>query len=499
MVAAVDNGGMPVEELVPRGRWRPLLSVRVRILAAILVVTAFGMATAGTTAYLVQRERTLDALDASLKVTVEDARFIAGDSGLTTVAGVLGAVVQRVRPGTNESTLAVIDGAAAFAPAGDVAFRLEDDAGFVTRITAETSGGAVVLGTAVGNGRAVRYVAAPVTVGTDPAAGVFSAAFDLDAELRPVTDAFRTYLGVAALTLVLLGLVGWLVSGRLLRPIRALREAAARITASDMSERIPAYGRDDVSLLTETVNGMLDRLDHSITSQRRLLDDIGHELKTPITIVRGHLELMNESDPADVAATRALAIDELDRMNGLVRDISALAEVHRPVSLNLAPADIAALTELVRAKAAALSDHHWVSSRSAAVMATVDADKLTQALLQLAANAVSHGSPGGTVDIGSAVDRAADGSSRLRLWVRDDGPGISIEAQEHIFERFTRGAVGRGETGSGLGLAIVAAIADAHGGSVLVTSQQGQGATFTLDIPLPPRSVEAPETTEVTP
>ncbi|MBC7442903.1 MAG: HAMP domain-containing histidine kinase [Ramlibacter sp.] len=469
-----------------------MLSVRVRILAAILLVAAAGLFASGAAAYLVQRERTLDSIDSALATEVDEARFIATDSGSTVLAAVLAAVVQQVRPGTNEATLAIIDGAAALAPGGVVDFRLEDNRAFVDRVTAETSSGQVVRGTLNLPGQTVRYVAAPVTVAGDPGRGVFVAAFDVEAELEAVTDALRTYVRVGLAALFVLGIVGWLVSGRLLRPIRSLREAAARITASDVSERIPVNGHDDVSDLTRTVNGMLDRLEGALVGQRRLLEDVGHELKTPITIVRGHLELMDPADTADVVGTRALAIDELDRMNGLVRDISVLAEVRRPTSLTRTSVDIAALTEQVRTKASALSGHRWASPEAAEIVVPVDAGKLTQALLQLAVNAVSHGAADGTIEIGSAVGRGAAGEPRLRLWVRGGGPGIEAEAQAHIFDRFRRGSAGRGEAGSGLGLAIVLAIAEAHGGTATVESRPGHGATFTIDLPIPP--VEAGRT-----
>ena len=473
--------------------WRqsPSLSVRVRILATILLVTAAGLAIAGTTAYVVQRERTLSDIDAVLTDTVDDVRIVAADSaaaragtasgGSADLRGVMRAVIAGVRPATNESTLAVIDGVAALEPRA-VDFRLVGDV-LVQRSEAETASGEVVLGTVTATGRLLRYVFVPVSVDGDPAQGTFIAAFDLNAELKPVSDASRTYLLVGLVTLIVVGLVGWVVAGRLLRPIRALREAAARITASDVSERIPVVGHDDVSALTSTVNDMLDRLQGALTGQRRLLDDVGHELKTPITIVRGHLELVNPASPADVVATRDLAIDELDRMGGLVRDISALAQVERSDVANRRPTDISALVERVRQKAAALSVHSWVVSATADVVVTVDADKLTQALLQLAANAVTHGAPTGVIELGSAVTADAADRPRLQLWVRDHGPGISDELLPRVFDRFQRGTRGRGPAGSGLGLAIVAAIAEAHGGTALVTTTPGGGATFTIDLP----------------
>jgi signal transduction histidine kinase len=158
--------------------------------------------------------------------------------------------------------------------------------------------------------------------------------------------------------------------------------------------------------------------------------------------------------------------------------------------LDLAPVDIAELTRSIRTKASALSSRHlWVATGAAEVVAQVDADRLTQAMLQLAANAVSHGSPSGRIELGSALARR-----RLIFWVSDNGPGIEPENITEIFERFRRARIGRGTGGSGLGLAIVSAIADAHGGTARVDSVPGHGATFVIDIPLV--TVDEPNLTE---
>jgi signal transduction histidine kinase len=469
------------EPAAPR-RWRPLRSVRLQILASMLAVAAAGMLIAGTTAFFVQRASILSSIETRLTDAVPDVSFIALDSGATELEGVLTAVVQRVRPGTGESTFALTDAGSAIIPGGQIDFRLEQDSEFVDRIRAETANRDVVTGTAATSNRAVRYVAVPISMEGSGGTGVVVFAVDVDAALAPINDAFRTFALVAAGALALVALVGWFVSGRLLAPIRRLRETAARITASDVSERIVVTGTDDISDLAVTVNGMLDRLEGALTGQRQLLDDVGHELKTPITIVRGHLELMNAGSPTDVVDTRAIALDELDRMSSLVRDISDLAQSQRPMTLSLEPTDIAALTERARTKASALSRNvTWSVRQTADVTAQVDPDRLTQALLQLASNAVSHAGSSATVELGSTVR-----GDRLYLWVRDDGPGIDLDLQKVIFERFRRGAVGRGTSGSGLGLAIVAVIAQAHGGVARVDSRPGHGATFFIDIPLVP-------------
>ncbi|MCU1578789.1 MAG: sensor histidine kinase [Rhodoglobus sp.] len=444
-----------------------------------LVVAAAGMVVAGGTAYLLQRERTLAQIDDRLASAVNEADFIAENANPTTYAEALTAIVQRLRPGTDEATFALVDGRTAIVPGGDISIHPERDPAFVARIGTETADAVVVRGTAETTAGLVRYVAIPVAVAGDSATGVFVVTVDLRARLKPIDDAFVTFAIVAAAALVALGLVGWGVAGRLLAPIRRLRDTAARITASDVSERIDVVGADDVSELTITVNDMLDRLESALTGQRQLLDDVGHELKTPITIVRGQLELMQADDAADVASTRDIAIDELDRMNGLVRDISELAVINRPLHPRLEATDVAALTASVRTKASALSPaHEWVTSRSAAVVAELDPARITQALLQLAANAVTHGSPTGRIEIDSSVE-----GDRLVFRVSNDGPAIAPESAARIFERFGRGTTGRGIAGSGLGLAIVTAIAKGHGGVARVEPRVG-GPTFAIDIPL---------------
>ena len=463
-------------------RWRPLRSVRARILATMLLVAAAGMLVAGATAYLVQRERVLSGIDERLASVVDQVAFVVSETPGVTIDQALSEVVQQVRPATDETAFALTTTGTALVPGGDIDVTLEQDSAFVDRIVSETDAATAVRGTADTTVGLVRYVAVPIGAEAVVERGVFVFAVDVGASLEPLTDAFRTFAVVAAFALVVVGLVGWSVAGRLLSPIRRLRETATRITATDVSERIEVSGTDDVSDLATTVNGMLDRLDGALTGQRQLLDDVGHELKTPITIVRGHLELLDPTRPDDVAATRALALDELDRMNGLVRDIADLAQAQRPLRLAIETTDVSALLERVRAKAEALSgDLRWSTSAAPGLLADVDAERLTQALLQLAANAVTHAGGATAVQLSAEIV-----GERLLLRVRDDGAGIPSELQSVVFERFRRVGTGRGATGSGLGLAIVAAIARAHGGDARLDSVPGAGATFTLDLPRSP-------------
>ncbi|MCU1577569.1 MAG: sensor histidine kinase [Leifsonia sp.] len=474
--------------------------MRTRILASILIVTALGLAASGIVSYLVQRERVLAAVDQNLLRAVPELRVIAarGSAGTppATVDALLRAAMQQMIPDSQESVLGIINGKAALVPAASLPFRIDSDAALVRRLVAEASPTNVVMGTAVRPLGAIRYIIVPVAVNGDTSKGLYVAAYNLDSELGAVVDSFQSYIAVALAALVVVGLVGWFVAGRLLRPIRLLREAASRNSIADLSERIPVVGRDDISDLTSTINQMFDRLEESSTSQRRLLDDVGHELKTPITIVRGHLELLDAGRPDDVEGTRALAIDELDRMSDLVSEISLLAESRAPDFVTMNEVDLGLLTESVRVKASALApEREWMIDRAAVGTVRIDARRITQAWLQLAENAVKYSAAGLPIAIGSDLSPARTGDM-LQIWVQDGGPGIPLEDQARIFERFGRLESSRRADGSGLGLSIVTAIAQAHGGDVDLVSTPETGSTFTIRIPIGRLESQAAEAAE---
>ncbi|WP_279071712.1 HAMP domain-containing sensor histidine kinase [Microbacterium lacticum] len=225
-----------------------------------------------------------------------------------------------------------------------------------------------------------------------------------------------------------------------------------------------------------------DGAEASFDTQRRLLDDVRHELKTPITIVRGHLELMDPNDPVDTAATRELGIAELDRMTRLIGDIDLLAAVEAD-SFSMGDVDLAELTRRVADLVGVIPGHTWRVEQEAQAIVRGDRDRLLQAWLQLADNAAKYTPEGSPIEIGSAVH-----PSGAQLWVRDHGPGIPPAMRHRVFRRFDRGAGKRSVGGSGLGLAIVDAIAKAHGGRCTVAETPGGGATLTLEIPIGTRA-----------
>jgi len=283
----------------------------------------------------------------------------------------------------------------------------------------------------------------------------------LDGEHAELESTLQTYAIVAALSLVLITLLAARQSGRLLAPLRTVREAARDITTSDLSRRIPERGNDDITALTRTFNDMLDRLEEGVEAQRQFLDDAGHELRTPLTVLGGHLELLDPGSPDEVARTRALLLDEVDRMSRLVGDLILLAKSRRPDFVHARPVDLGALTESLFEKARALGERAWVLERSGHGLVALDEQRVTQAVLQLADNAVKHTEAGDRIALGTSHD-----GHTVRLWVHDAGHGVRPADRARIFERFGRGDVRPGDEGFGLGLSIVRAIAEAHGGSV---------------------------------
>jgi signal transduction histidine kinase len=248
-----------------------------------------------------------------------------------------------------------------------------------------------------------------------------------------------------------------------------------------MSLRLPEGGNDDLTALTRTFNAMLARLEAAFVGQRQFLDDAGHELKTPLTVLRGHLELLDPADEQEVTDTRTLLLDEVDRMSRLVGDLILLAKHDRPDFLTPTAVSVERLTHTLQAKARALADRDWVLESVGEGIAHLDEQRITQAVLQLADNAVKHTADGDRIGIGS---RVADGT--VSIWVSDSGPGVAPEMRSHVFERFGRAAVVPGDEGFGLGLSIVKAIVEAHGGSVRIEDAEPQGAVFVIEIPEEP-------------
>jgi signal transduction histidine kinase len=370
----------------------------------------------------------------------------------------------------NEVKLAFVGGRPLIHSPGPTPYRLDHDAELTTRwkdLRRRERGHAQTPA-----GR-VDYLAVPVQSNTS-VPGVFVIAIFSDREKAEINAAVRAAAGVGLVVLLLGALVGWRLADRVLVPVRLLTKTARAITESNLQRRIPSHGQDEVAQLAVTFNSMLDRLERAFATQRQFLDDAGHELRTPITIIRGHLELLGD-DPKERRETLALVMDELDRTRRIVDDLLALAKAEQPDFLNLDTVDVEPLTLSVFEKAAALAERDWQLESTGHGKIVADRQRLTQALIQLAQNAANHTQKNGQVAIGSSTR-----NGEARFWVRDQGVGIDPAEQQRIFERFS--GASRSE-GAGLGLSIVKAIAQAHHGRVELVSRLGAGATFTLVIP----------------
>lgn len=461
---------------------RPGVSVRVRITATVALLLLGGLVMAGAAVWTIESRRVdrqvaeqADREFAEFNHLVRDGRDPETDRPFADPESMVRLFLERNVPNDDEVLVGWWDGGVrAQSPPLN---RVTESAWFsdvVRPLIAEN--GTRTLDSDVG-----RLRVATQRVEQGRRTGALIVVTVLDSARAGLHDTMRTYAVVAGLALVVVTAMAAWVSGRLLSPLRALRETADEISGSDLSRRLPVSGHDDITALTHTFNGMLDRLEGAFVGQRQFLDDAGHELRTPLTVLRGHLELLDHDDPGEVAETRLLLLDEIDRMARLVGDLMLLAKSDRPDFLHAEPVDVAALTTGVVAKARVLGDRDWRLESAAEVKLTGDEQRLTQAMLQLADNAVKHTGPGDTIAIGSSY---ADGV--VRLWVRDTGPGVPPEDRTLVFERFGRSSVPPEDEGFGLGLSIVAAIAHAHGGRVEVQDPappDPPGALFVMMLP----------------
>jgi two-component system, OmpR family, sensor kinase len=458
------------------------ISVRVRITATVALLVLAGLVVAGAVVYTIESRR-LDRQIAS-SVGQEFAELTKlqregvnpdTDRPFRSPEAMIRLFFQRNVPGDNELLIGWWDGGVgAQSPQWDGISESDWIDGTVRSLLADN--GTTTVDSEFGE---LQVAAQAVRQGDDT--GALVVVTFLDRAREGLLDTMRTYAIVAGLALVMVTAVAFWVSGRLLSPLRTLRETADDITETDLSQRLPVTGNDDITALTRTFNGMLDRLEAAFVGQRQFLDDAGHELKTPLTVLRGHLELLDTGNPDDVAETRLLLLDEIDRMARLVGDLILLAKSDRPDFLRLRQVDLDGLTHDLVAKARGLGDRDWVVDEVADAKVVADEQRLTQAVLQLCDNAVKHTRDGDTVAIGSAVT-----PTEVRIWVRDTGPGVPPADRETIFERFGRSVVPPGDEGFGLGLSIVGAIVRAHGGTVAVedaVEPHPAGARFVVTLP----------------
>ena len=482
MAAMTERGADEASRDRPPLRRRLFGDVRARIIASYFVLLLIS----GLATVLIVREALLvrldDRVDEGLVQEVGEFRRLAGGIDPATgrpfaddVRRIFEVFLTRNVPNEGEQLITVpANGRAAFRgsvspPAPELRAITES-----WRKLAETESGQ--LETPAGS---IRYLAVPV-IRDGRSLGTFAVANYLERERAEIDEAVQT-VGIVAVIILFGGTAAaFLAVGRVLAPLRELRDAAQSVSGSDMTKRIEVGGDDELAELGRTFNRMLDRLELAFSSQRAFIRDAGHELRTPIAIVRGHLELLAEEDPQgpERLETLDLLSGELDRMTRFVNDMLLLARAERPDFLRLETVSLDSLSEELLMKARALGDRVWEVDAAAEATIVADRQRLTQAVMNLCSNAVANSFDGDSIKIGSRID------GRLAsIWVRDHGRGIDADEQSSVLEPFRRGRGARYE-GSGLGLPIVAAIASAHGGTIAIDSELGVGTIVTLTLPV---------------
>jgi two-component system, OmpR family, sensor histidine kinase BaeS len=286
---------------------------------------------------------------------------------------------------------------------------------------------------------------------------------------------------------VLSGMAGVLTARLITRRLSSLRDTVEQLGLSDLARRAPVKGQDEVADLARSVNRMVDRLEAEERSRRQLFADVAHELRHPLAVLTGRLEMMQDGI-VPVNAEQVLHLQEtaqaLTRLVGDLRDLS-LAEVGG-LSLHLAPVDLGELIAdlLENMEPVAASKSIQLIADVAPALPTVQADpgRIQQVLVNLVANALHYTPEGGRVAV-----RVWVAGEQVVLQVSDTGPGIGPDELPRIFDRFYRTdrARTRSTGGSGLGLAIVRSLVTLHGGTVRADSRLGEGSRFTVTLPLP--------------
>jgi signal transduction histidine kinase len=300
-------------------------------------------------------------------------------------------------------------------------------------------------------------------------------------------ETLRVFSFSALLALFFVSLiVGWLVSGRMLRPIGQITGAVRTIQASDLSQRINLGGPDDeLKRLADTFDSMLGRVDDAFESQRQFIHEASHELRNPLAVIRTNLEV-TLSDPdasaEDLRHTAEVVERSTERMARLVDDLLVYAR-KGTLSMEREPVDVGLLISDAAAEFAAPAEAAGqFVEREAPEGLWVLGDRLAlrQALANLLANAVRIAPSGTAIRV-----RAGREGPWVWMAVEDQGPGIAPDDHDRVFQRFWRGdpAASRAQGRSGLGLTIVRQIAEAHGGEVKLASEPGHGAAFALWLP----------------
>jgi two-component system OmpR family sensor kinase len=462
------------------------LPIRARLTAAFALAMVLVLAAAGLFVYV----RLKDDLDESVNAGLEArAAAVAGSGEAAAGAGEEAeAGVAQVLGGRGE----VFDSVGgARGPVLTGAERARAAAGGTVLVERRVPG---IEGTArvrAGPVTAEEGAAGDATGGSGGAApatelAVYAVGQSLDDRNETLSGLVASFAVGGPVAVLLASLVGYLLAAAGLRPVEAMRRRAREVSLDQPGEQLPLpEARDEVRRLGETLNDMLDRLRRSFERERRFVADAGHELRTPVAVIKAELEAALRAGGHDEQVREALvaAIEECDHLAQLAEDLLVVARAAEgELAVRREPVDVRPLLDGVRAR---FEDRARERGREIRVDGgsglRVDADelRLRQALGNLVDNALRHGA--GEIVMSS---RRAEANGGVEVDVSDSGPGFAPELAERAFERFARGDVARTRGGTGLGLAIVRAIAEAHGGRAEIVDGAA-GATVRISLPAP--------------
>jgi len=291
------------------------------------------------------------------------------------------------------------------------------------------------------------------------------------------------------LTVVLSGAIGAFLAKLTLDPVNRMIDTAQRITAENLNLRIAtANTKDEIARLADTFNEMLGRLEHGFSSQRQFIEDLAHELKTPLAVMKGELEvtLKKMRSTQEYESTLGSSLEEVNRIIKILEDLLVLARLDRSViTLDMKPLDLGLLAESTLKDIKILAEQRNIDinfSTKGDIIVNGDESKIKHLFLNILDNALKYTLPGGKVNVDISQEH-----NEAKVTFADTGIGIAGNGLPHIFNRFYRVDKARSNRSFGLGLSIAKSIVEAHKGRIEVESNLNKGSTFIIFLPLASR------------
>jgi two-component system OmpR family sensor kinase len=467
-----------------------MTSLRARLLAALLVLTALGMLLLGAITYAEQRSFLIQRTDQQASAAVGAMEGLLREHGI----GPAHQEPDHGRPGGGpavglpQGTYGQLRDASGHV-LGDAVVTYEAGTTAKPAIPAQlTPGSYITVNGRSGDSNRYRVLAEPGPFGV----GLTVVAIPLADVDQLLHQLLLVESLVIAGVLLVLGTGAWAIVRVGLRPLDRMGHTADAIAGGDLSHRVsPADRHSEVGRLGMALNAMLERLEQAFSARtesenrlRRFIADASHELRTPLASIRGYAELFRMGatrEPGDVARAMSRIEDEAARMGVLVEDLLTLARLDQVADAPHVPVELRTLVRDTVDDARATAPAREITlAADGPMIVSGDAHQLRQVLGNLVRNALVHTPEGTPIQV-----TAAGTGSEVRVEVRDHGPGLPTEDADAVFERFWRAEPGRerGKGGAGLGLAIVAGIVHAHGGRVEAANAPGGGAAFVVHLP----------------